>query len=146
MLECQDSLAIIYVSSNAEITTKIVTKRNRNDRARTNPGARPPTTQKQKPKQQPREQRKRQPKQQQKRKPNDHARIQPLSKHRTATKIAPEKKDQDDKKYSNQSCKKNRNHNDHAHPGPGNNPSLLDKTIVLGPQNEVRKAYQKLAP
>ena len=92
MLECQDSLAIIYVSSNAEITTKIVTKRNRNDRARTNPGARPPTTQKQKPKQQPREQRKRQPKQQQKRKPNDYARIQPLSKHRTATKIAPEKK------------------------------------------------------
>ena len=106
MLECQDSLAIIYVSSNAEITTKIVTKRNRNDRARTNPGARPPTTQKQKPKQQPREQRKRQLKQQQKRKPNDHARIQLLSKHRTATKIASEKKDQDNKKYSNQSCKK----------------------------------------
>ena len=75
-----------------KITTKIVTKRNWNDHARTNPGARPPTTQKQRPKQQPREQRKRQPKQQQKRKPNDHARIQPLSRHRTATKIAPEKR------------------------------------------------------
>ena len=30
--------------------------------------------------------------------------------------------------------------------GPGNNPSLLDKTIVLGPQNEVRKVYQKRVP
>ena len=49
-------------------------------------------------------------------------------------------------KYSNQSCKKNTDHNDHANSGPGNNPSLLDKTFVLGPQNEVRKAYQKLAP
>ena len=56
------------------------------------------------------------------------------------------KKDQDNKKYSNQSCKKNRNHNDHANPRPGNNPSLLDRTIILGPQNEVRKAHQKLAP
>ena len=28
----------------------------------------------------------------------------------------------------------------------GNDPSLLDKTIVLEPQNAVRKAYQKLAP
>ena len=49
------------------------------------------------------------------------------------------KKSQDHKKYSNQS------HNDHANPGAGNTP-LLDKTIVLGPQNEVKKAYQKLAP
>ena len=81
-----------------------------------------------------------------KRKPNDHTRIQPLSRHRTATKISARKKNQDNKKHSNQSCKKNRNHNDHANPGPGNNPSLLDKTIVLGPQNQVRKAYQKLAP
>ena len=80
-----------------------------------------------------------------KRQPNDHARIQPLSRHGIATKIAPEK-NQDNKKYSNQSSKKNGNQNHNANPGPGNNPSLLDKTIVLGPQNEVRKAYQKPTP
>ena len=80
-----------------------------------------------------------------KRQPNDHARIQPVSRHGIATKIAPEKRPRQ-QEDSNQSSKKNGNQNDKANPGPGNNPSLLDKTIVLGPQNEVRKAYQKPTP
>ena len=77
-----------------------------------------------------------------KRQPNDHARIQPVSRHGIATKIAPEKRPRQ-QEDSNQSSKKNGNQNDKANPGPGNNPSLLDKTIVLGPQKWGQKSVPK---
>ena len=128
-----------------KITTKVVTKRNWNEHARTNPGARPPTT-KAKTKTATKRATKAPTKTATKKKTKRPRKNPTLVQAQNCNQDSTRKKDQDNKKYSNQSCKKNRNHNDHANPGPGNNPSLLDKTIILGPQNEIRKAYQKLAP
>ena len=109
-----------------------------------NPGARHPTTQKQRAKQRPRQQRKGQPKQQQK-KTTKRPRKNP-------TRVQARNCNQDSARKKTKTTRRQQpklqdgNQNDKANPGPGNNPSLLDKTIVLGPQNEVRKAYQKPTP
>ena len=126
-----------------KVTTKIVTKRNWNDHARTNPG--PPTTEKQRPKQQPRKQRKRQPKQQLKKKTKRPRKNPTLVQTQNCNQDSGQTKDQGNKKYSNQSCKKKQESQWPRQPVLAATPFSWIKTIVLEPPNEVRKSVPKIS-
>ena len=111
-----------------------------------NPGARHPTTQKQRAKQRPRQQRKGQPKQQQKKTTKRPRKNPTLVQARNCNQDSARKNTKTTRNTATKAPRKTGTKMTTPTLVPGNNPSLLDKTIVLAPQNEVRKAYQKPTP